>query len=130
MSRLPRFQEHLKAGFTAEAVSAAYFRAYAERAEKAGKPNLAAKWRALAEEKDRLAAIQLEAAEKIHDEATALRAALAEERYENDVLYPRMMRDVDEATAEVFRRVVAAQQEQMAALERLQDDLQAAAGDI
>lgn len=130
MSRLPRFQEHLKTGFTAEAVSAAYFRAYAERAEKAGKANLAARWRDLAAEKDRLAAIQLEAAGKVHDEATALRAALAEEKYENDVLYPRMMRDVDDQTAEVFRQVVAAQQEQAAVLEQLQDDLQAAAGDI
>ena len=130
MSRLPRFQEHLKTGFTAEAVSAAYFRAYAERAEKAGKANLAARWRDLAAEKDRLAAIQLEAAGKVHDEATALRTALAEEKYENDVLYPRMMRDVDDQTAEVFRQVVAAQQEQAAVLEQLQDDLQAAAGDI
>lgn len=130
MSRLPRFQEHLKTGFTAEAVSAAYFRAYAERAEKAGKTNLADRWRDLAAEKDRLAAIQLEAAGKVHDEVTALRAALAEEKYENDVLYPRMMRDVDDQTAEVFRQVVAAQQEQAAVLEQLQDDLQAAAGDI
>ena len=130
MSRLPRFQEHLKTGFTAEAVSAAYFRAYAERAEMAGKANLAARWRDLAAEKDRLAAIQLEAAGKVHDEATALRTALAEEKYENDVLYPRMMRDVDDQTAEVFRQVVAAQQEQAAVLEQLQDDLQAAAGDI
>lgn len=130
MSRLPRFQEHLKTGFTAEAVSAAYFRAYAERAEKAGKANLAARWRDLAAEKDRLAAIQLEAAGKVHDEVTALRAALAEEKYENDVLYPRMMRDVDDQTAEVFRQVVAAQQEQAAVLEQLQDDLQSAAGDI
>jgi rubrerythrin len=130
VSRLPRFQEHLKTGFTAEAVSAACFRAYAEQAERGGRPKLAARWRQLAEEKDRLATLQLEAAGKVYDEATALRQALAEEKYENDVLYPRMMRDVDEKTAEVFRQVVAAQQQQTAALAQLQDDLQAASGDI
>lgn len=130
MSRLPRFLEHLKTGFTAEAVSAAYFRAYAEQAERAGKPKLAARWRELAAEKDRLATIQLEAAGKVYDESTALREALAEEKYENDVLYPRMMRDVDEETAEIFRQVVAAQQQQTAALEQLQEALQAASGDI
>ncbi|MGB6002683.1 MAG: hypothetical protein WBI00_19575, partial [Thermoanaerobaculia bacterium] len=101
-----------------------------EQAERAGKPKLAARWRQLAAEKDRLATIQLEAAGKVHDESTALRTALAEEKYENDVLYPRMMRDVDEETAEVFRQVVAAQQEQAAALEQLQEALQAASGDI
>jgi rubrerythrin len=120
----------LKTGFTAEAVSAAYFRAYAEQAERAGKPKLAARWRELAAAKDRLATIQLEGAGKVYDESTALREALAEEKYENDVLYPRMMRDVDEETAEIFRQVVAAQQQQTAALEQLQDDLQTASGDI
>ena len=62
MSRVPRFQEHLKTGFTAEAVSAARYRANAERAEREGMPNLAAAWRELAVEKDRLAIDQLEAA--------------------------------------------------------------------
>ena len=33
MSRLPRHLEHLKTGFTAEAVSAAMYRAFAEQAE-------------------------------------------------------------------------------------------------
>ena len=66
MSRIPRYQEHLKTGFTAEAASAARCRAYAGRAERDGLPNLARHWRALAEEKDRLAIDLLEASEQVH----------------------------------------------------------------
>ena len=65
MSRIPRSLEFLKNGFTAEAVSAARFRAYAARAEKDGLPNLAARFRALAAQKDELAVRQLEAAGQV-----------------------------------------------------------------
>ncbi|MEE8278957.1 MAG: hypothetical protein V3R89_09600 [Thermoanaerobaculia bacterium] len=130
MSRLPRFQEHLKTGFTAEAVSAACYRAYADRAERDGRPKLAAKWRELAAGKDRLAVLQLEAAGRVRDGSTALRDALAEDQYENDVLYPKMMREVDAETADVFRRVVEAQQQHVASLSELGKALQASSGDL
>ena len=48
MSRIPRFQEHLKTGFTAEAASAARYRAYADRARADGMPNVAQRWLRLA----------------------------------------------------------------------------------
>lgn len=132
MSRLPRHRELLKTGFTAEAVSAARFRAYAARADRDGQPNLARHWRALAEEKDRLAMAQLEAAGKVQGSAADLGAALAEEAYENDVLYPKMIRDVagDEDTAQVFQQVVEAQKEHLAHLSRLQEAYHAAQGDV
>lgn len=130
MSRLPRAQEHLKTGFTAEAVSAACYRAYADRADHDGQPNLAAKWRELAAEKDRLAVQQLEAAGKVRGDSTALRDALAEDRYENEVLYPKMIREVDAETAEVFRRVVTAQRQHVASLSELEKTLQASSGDL
>lgn len=130
MSRLPRFQEHLKTGFTAEAVSAARFRAYAARADQEGLPNLARRWRRLAEAKDALAADQLEAAGQVRSAAENLAAALAEERYENDVLYPKMIRQVDGATQEVFQKVVAAQGSHGQELEALAQRLQASQGDV
>lgn len=130
MSRVPRFQEHLKTGFTAEAVSAARCRAHAERAEREGRPNLAAAWRELATEKDGLAIRQLEAAGQVREDATALADALAEDRFENDVLYPKMIRDVEGDTAEVFRGVVEAQQQHLDRLKELRTALQAASGDI
>ena len=85
MSRLPRVQENLKAGFTAEAASAARFRAYALRAEKDGAPQLANHWRELARQKDELAILQLLAAERVRGGALDVEAELAEERYENEV---------------------------------------------
>ena len=130
MSRVPRFQEHLKTGFTAEAVSAARYRANAERAEREGMPNLAAAWRELAAEKDRLAIDQLEAAGQVREEATAVNDALAEDRFENDVLYPKMIRDVDGAAAEVLESVVEAQTGHIERLRELRTKLQAASGDI
>ena len=48
----------------AEAAAAARYRAYAQAAEQAGRPRLAAAWLDLAAEKDRLAIVQLEAAGK------------------------------------------------------------------
>lgn len=97
MSRIPRFQEHLKTGFTAEAVSAARYRAFAERAEQDGMPQLAARWRRLATAKDRLAIRLLVAAEQVRGLDSDLGAAIAEERYENDVLYPKILRDLGDA---------------------------------
>ena len=130
MSRLPRSQEHLKTAFAAEAASAARFRAYAERAEGEEMPALAEHWRRFAGDKDRLAGELLEAAGQMPDAAGAVREALAEERYENDVLYPRMIGEVDEATATTLERTVSEQRDHAEQLEALRRELQASRGDI
>lgn len=130
MSRIPRAQEHLKTGFTAEAVAAARYRAFAARAEREGLPNLAAHWRPLAEEKDRLAIRQLEAAGQVRGAGADVAAAIADERYENDVLYPKMRREVEGEVAEVFGAVVAAQREHLDRLLALRDLYTAARGDV
>ena len=130
MSRIPRFQEHLKTGFNAEAASAARSRAFAARAERDGLPNLARHWSALAEEKDRLAIELLEASEQVHGMDADLGNAISEERYENDALYPRMIRDVNERVADVLLRVVAAQKDHLRRLESLREAYNAAQGDI
>lgn len=130
MSRLPRAQEYLKTGFNAEAASASRLRAQAARAERESKPNLAAALRQLAAEKDALAAAQLEAAGQLRGGEEDLAAALAEERYENDALYPRMQREVDEETAAVFRDVVAQQQRHAERLAGLLDALTRSRGDL
>ena len=132
MSRIPRFLEHLKTGFTAEAVSAARYRAYAVKAEQDRQPNLARRWRGLAEAKDALAIEMLQAAEQVRGLQADLGHALSEERYENDILYPKMIRDVgvDEHTANVFLRVVAAQKDHLRQLESLREETNAAEGDV
>lgn len=130
MSRIPRYQEHLKTGFTAEAVSAARYRAYAARAERDGRPNLARQWLRLAAEKDALAIKLLEAAEQVRGEAADVTAALSEERYENDVLYPKMVRDVDQATADILLQILDAQKAHLRRLEELRQSLTASTGDI
>ena len=130
MSRIPRAQEHLKTGFTAEAVTAARYRAFAAHAERDGRPHLAAHWRRLAEEKDRLAVTQLEAAGQVRGAEVDLGAAVAEESYENEVLYPKMIGEADEETARVFQEVVKAQREHLERLERLRADYQASRGDV
>jgi rubrerythrin len=130
VSRIPRFQEHLKAGFTAEAASAARYRAYADRAQKDGLPNLAQRWLRMAAAKDALAVALLEAAEQILGTDADLGNAISEERYENDVLYPKMIRDVDEATADVFLRVVNSQKENLRILESIRHEANAAQGDV
>ena len=130
MSRLPRAQEYLKTGFNAEAASAARFRAAAARATQEGHPKLAEAWRALAAEKDELARIQLEAAGQVRGGNQDLEAALAEERYENDSLYPRMSGEVDAGTAAVFAQVVARQQEHLARLDSLLDAMTRSSGDF
>lgn len=130
MSRIPRFQEHLKTGFTAEAASAARFRAYAARAQRDGQPNLARRWSRLADEKDALAVELLEAAEQVRGTDADLGNAISEERFENDILYPKMIRDVDESTANVFLRVINAQREHLKQLEALRESYNAAEGDV
>ncbi|HYU30877.1 MAG TPA: hypothetical protein VEW48_01830 [Thermoanaerobaculia bacterium] len=130
MSRIPRYQEHLKTAFTAEAASAARCRAYAVRAEREGLPNLAQRWLRLAEEKDRLAVELLEASGQLQTLDADVGNAISEERYENDALYPKMIRDVDQQTADVFLRVVAAQKEHLRELEKLREAMNAAEGDV
>ncbi len=130
MSRLPRAQEYLKTGFTAEAASAAKYRAAAARAQASGQPNLAKAWLELAVEKDALAIRQIEAAGQVHGGGEDLAAALAEERYENDSLYPRMVREVDPETAAVFENVTQKQREHLARLESLLDALTRSSGDL
>jgi rubrerythrin len=140
VSRIPRFQEHLKTGFTAEAVSAARYRAFAERAEQDGMPQLAARWRRLAVAKDRLALRLLVAAEQVRGLDADLGSAIAEERYENDVLYPKILRDLagadsaapagDQRTSEVFRELLTAQADHLRQLETLRRDLAAAQTDV
>lgn len=130
MSRLPRAQEYLKTGFNAEAASAARFRAAAVRAAADGQPKLADAWRTLASEKDELARLQLEAAGLVRGGHQDLEAALAEERYENDSLYPRMSGEVDTQTAAVFSQVVTRQREHLARIDSLLDALTRSSGDI
>jgi len=130
VSRIPRSQEHLKTGFTAEAVSAARYRAFAARAAGEGLPNLAGHWRALAAAKDELAVAELEAAGQVRGGAADLAAAIAEERYENDVLYPKMIADVDRETAAVLASVVERQQEHLRRLEGLRGQVQGSPGDV
>lgn len=130
MSRIPRYQEHLKTGFTAEAASAARYRANAMQAERDGLPNLAQQWLRLAAAKDKLAVQLLEAAEQARGMDADLGDAISEERYENDVLYPKMIRDVDEKVADVLLKVVAAQKEHLRQLESLRESLNAAQGDV
>jgi rubrerythrin len=130
VSRIPRFQEHLKTGFTAEAASAARYRAYADRAQKDGQPNLARRWLRMAAAKDALAIEMLEATEQATGLDADLGNAISEERYENDVLYPKMIRDVDQETANVFLRVVNAQKENLRQLEGLRQEANAAPGDV
>lgn len=131
MSRIPRAQEHLKTGFTAEAVSAAKFRAYAERARRDHMPNLAAHWLRLAEEKDELARLQLDAAGKIRGEATDLGAAIADERYENEILYAKLIATAgDEEAGALFARVIERQKDHLARLEALRSELTSARADV
>lgn len=130
MSRLPRRQEHLKTGFTAEAVAAAHYRAYAARAQKDGLPNLARHWLGLAASKDELAVALLESAGRIHGGLADVKSAASEERYENDVLYPKMVRDVDPETAQVLLDVVARQKDDLERLQQLRDRLQSSTGDV
>lgn len=130
MSRLPRQTEHLKTAFTAEAVSAARFRAYAARAQKDGLPNLAKRWLELAVAKDALAVAQLEAAGQVRGAALDIGAALAEESYENDVLYPKMQGQVDDETAAILGQVVSTQKDHYSQISRMREAYNASQGDV
>jgi rubrerythrin len=130
VSRIPRFQEHLKTGFIAEAASAARFRAYAKQAQTDGLPNLARVWLDLAAAKDQLAIALLEASGQMRGKDTDLATAISEERYENDILYPKMIRDVSEPVADVFLKLVASQKEHLRRLESLREAVNAARGDV
>ena len=131
MSRVPRSKEHLKAGFASEAAAAARYRSNARAAIDEGKPNLAQRWQSLAEAKDELAILQLAAAEPVRASDRLIADALSEDRFENDVVYPKMIRDsTTDAAADVFREVVAAQARQIEELEDLRKRLQTATGDI
>jgi len=131
VSRIPRIQEHLKTGFTSEAVSAAKFRAYATRARRDGHPHLAEHWEDLARQKDELARLQLEAAGKIRGGVTDVGAEIAEERYENEVLYPKLIQSTgsDEVVG-VFQQVIEAQKDHQRRLEHLRKALTGAEGDV
>ena len=134
MSRLPRHLEHLRTGFTAEAVSAATFRALAEQADRERKPNLAERWRQLAREKDVLAMQLLDAAGKVQEQGINLRDAIAEEQYENQVLYPRMRQDLADlghpGEADLLDRVVEAQKRHIAELDELRREVTASTADV
>jgi rubrerythrin len=130
VSRIPRFQEHLKTGFTAEAASAARYRAYAQKAERDGLPNLARRWLGLAASKESLAIDLLLATEHVRGLDADLGNAISEERYENDILYPKMIREVDEPTANILLRVVNAQKDHLRQLEALRQETNAAQGDV
>ena len=119
MSRLPRAQEHLKTAFAAEAVSAAHFRAYARWAEEEGLPVVASTWREMAAAKDDLAVHLLGLADQIEGGLTDVMSALSEERFENDVLYPKMVRDSDPDTADAFLSIIARQKDHLKQLELL-----------
>jgi rubrerythrin len=131
VSRIPRFQENLKTGFTAEAVSASRYRAFAAKAEQDGHPHLAQRWLRLATAKDQLAIDLLVAAEQVWGEDADLGLAIAEERYENDVLYPKVMSDDDSGRAKaVFEPILTAQRAHLRELEALRVELNASQGDV
>ncbi len=90
MSRLSAWRESLKAAFRAEAESAALFRAFAEKARKEGKENLARALEDIASSKDALAASLLDKSGRINDSYSNLKELIAMEQYEIDLLYPRL----------------------------------------
>jgi len=132
VSRIPRVLEHLKTGFNAEAAAAARFRAYAHRAERDELPRLAERLRELAREKDELARLQLEAGGHVHGEATDVISEIAEERYENEALYPKMIRDAagDQEAMSLFQRVIEEQKDHLERLDALRRALNASQGDV
>jgi rubrerythrin len=114
----------------AEAASAAKLRAFAAKAGRDGLPNLARQLRELAADKDLLAERQLEATGQVRGSAVDLAAAIAEERYENDVLYAKMIEESEEPEAQILRDVVVAQRGNAERLEGLRQALLASRGDV
>src|SRR5262249_51888709 len=94
------------------------------------RPNLARHWQRLAAEKDALAVKLLEAAEQVRGESADVTASISEERYENDVLYPKMIRDVDPETAVTLEEVLAAQKVHLRQLEDLRNALTSSPTDV
>jgi rubrerythrin len=72
----------------------------------------------------------LAAAEQVRGTDADLGNAVSEERYENDILYPKMIRDVDQETADAFLKVVTAQKDHLRRLEGLREEANAAQGDV
>jgi rubrerythrin len=130
MSRIPRDLENLKAGFNAEAAAAARFRAYSARARRDALPHLADHWLELARQKDQLAILQLDAAGQVRGAETDLEAAIAEERYENEVLYPKLLTASGDEAAAIFGQVLAAQEQHLARLDALRGAIVASQGDV
>ncbi|HEY2738686.1 MAG TPA: hypothetical protein VGK45_09785, partial [Thermoanaerobaculia bacterium] len=80
--------------------------------------------------KDALAVKLLEAAEQVRGEAADVATAVSEERYENDVLYPKMIRDVDQPTGNILLEVLEAQKVHLKHLEDLREALASSTGDV
>lgn len=117
MSRLTRSWEHLKAGFQAEAAAVARLEALARRAEREGKPVLAKALSGLADEKAELAGKLLEALGRSQDWGPELETLAAEERYELEVLYPKMSGDLDGPLRELVESVRERHRDHLARLE-------------
>jgi rubrerythrin len=134
MSRLPRHLEHLRTAFNAEAASAASYRAFAEQAAADGKGNLAGRWNQLAAEKDRLAIELLRAAGKVEAGGANLKSAIAEEQYENEVLYPRLEEDISHlghaGEASLLARVRETQARHLRELDALRRELTGSTADV
>lgn len=123
MSRLTRSWEHLKTGFQAEAASAARLKALSKKAEAEGKKGLAAALAKLSEEKAELAAQLLEPLDRQHGWEESLQALLAEERFEFEVLYPKMLGDLDSGLQEIVERVRAQHQLHLQQIEKWSEQL-------
>jgi len=110
------------------------FRAFAEQADGEGRANLADRWRRLAEAKDRLAIDQLQVAGRVRSDADNLRDAIAEEQFENEVLYPRLIDDLrhlgQPEEVELMQRVVEAQSGHLSTLDSLRKELAGSSGDV
>jgi rubrerythrin len=134
MSRLPRHLEHLRTGFTAEAVAAATCRAFAEQAKEEGRANLAQRWSALAEEKDRAARELMHAAGRVGSALVNMRGALGEEQYVIEVLYPRLAEDLADMghpeEAALLERVRVQHQRHLGLLDELRREMMGAMADV
>lgn len=123
-------RKQLVAGFTAEAKAAASYRAYARRAESDGLPNLARHWLSLAMAKDQLAIDQLEAISLVRGGKEDLESAIADQRKENEVFYPKMMTVLDDDLRPLIEKNIESQRQHIAWMEALLGALAAARGDV
>ncbi len=118
MSRLTRSWEHLKTGFQAEAASAARLKTLARKAERESKPRLARALERLGEEKVEVAGQLLKALDRDQNWLEALEALAAEERYELEVLYPKLLADLGSEARELIEGVQARHRDHLALLEK------------